>query len=42
MGTAGKDKLPNALWAYRQHTRPQLECLHTNWCTGRLATYLLN
>ena len=25
-----------------QHTRPQLECPRTNWCTGRLATCLLN
>ena len=42
MGTAWKDKLPDALWHIGQHTRPQLECPHTNWCTGRLATYLLN
>ena len=42
MGTAWKDKLPDALWAYRTATRPQLECLHTNWCTGRIVTYLLN
>jgi len=42
MGTAWKDKLPDALGHTGQHTRPQLECLHTNWCMGRLVTYLLN
>jgi len=38
----GRTSYPMHSGHTRQHTRPQLECPHTNWCTGRLATYLLN
>ena len=38
----GKTSYPMHSGHTGQHTRPQLECPHTNWCTGRLVTYLLN
>ena len=38
----GKTSYPMHSGHTGQHTRPQLECLRINWCTGTLATYLLN
>jgi transposase InsO family protein len=42
MGTAWKDRLPNALWAYRTTYKTPLACHHINWSMGRPAIYLLS
>ena len=36
------DKLDDALWAFAQHTRPQLGVLLTSWCMGKRAICPLN
>jgi hypothetical protein len=38
MGIKWKDKLPEALWAYWIAYKTPLECLPTNWSTGRHVT----
>jgi len=42
MGTTGRTSYPMHFGHTGQHTRPRLGYLHTNWCMGRLATYMLN
>jgi hypothetical protein len=42
MGIKWKDKLPEALWLIRQPIKPPLECLPTNWSTGRHVTCQLS